>query len=67
LVKLTAEPKTSDLGDEVYATVVLANDDSWNGIRRIPGLPSVAAPLVNSVAATKEEEAVELMQYGWGG
>jgi hypothetical protein len=65
-VKLTAEPKTSDLGDEIYAKVVLANDESWQGTRRIPGLPSVAAPLVNSIAATKEEEAGELIQYGWG-
>jgi hypothetical protein len=46
-VRLSAEPKTSDLGDEIYATVVLANDHSWEGIRRIPGLPSLAAPLVN--------------------
>jgi hypothetical protein len=65
-VKLTAEPKTSDLGDEIYAKVVLAKDESWQGIGRIPGLPSVAAPLVNSIAATKEEEAGELIQYGWG-
>jgi hypothetical protein len=64
-VKLMAEPKTSDLGDEIYAKVVLANDESWQGIRRIPGLPSVAAPLVNSIAATKEQEAVDLIQYGW--
>jgi hypothetical protein len=64
-VRLSAEPKTSDLGDEIYATVVLASDDSWEGIRRIPGLPSVAAPLVNSVAATKIEEAVSLIQYAW--
>jgi hypothetical protein len=65
-VKLTAEPKTSDLGDEIYAKVVSENDESWQGIRRIPGLPSVAAPLVNSIAATKEEEAGELISYGWG-
>jgi hypothetical protein len=65
-VKLSAEPKTSELGDEIYASVLLATDDSWQGIRRIPGLPSVAAPLVNSVAATKIEEAVSLIQYAWG-
>jgi hypothetical protein len=65
-VRLSAEPKTSDLGDEIYATVLLATNDSWEGIRRIPGLPSVAAPLVNSVAATKIEEAVSLIQYAWG-
>jgi hypothetical protein len=65
-VRLTAEPKTSDLGDEIYATIVLATDDSWEGIRRIPGLPSIAAQLVNSVAATKIEEAVSLIQYAWG-
>jgi hypothetical protein len=65
-VKLSAEPKTSDLGAKIYATVLLATDDSWEGIRRIPGLPSIAAPLVNSVAATKIEEAVSLIQYAWG-
>jgi hypothetical protein len=65
-VRLSAEPKISELGDEIYASVLLATDDSWEGIRRIPGLPSVAAPLVNSVAATKTEEAVSLIQYAWG-
>jgi hypothetical protein len=65
-VRLSAEPKTSELGDEIYASVLLATDDSWQGIRRIPGLPSIAAPLVNSGAATKIEEAVSLIQYAWG-
>jgi hypothetical protein len=65
-VRLSAEPKTSELGDEIYASVLLATEDTWQGIRRIPGLPSVAAPLVNSVAATKIEEAVSLIQYAWG-
>jgi hypothetical protein len=65
-VKLSAEPKTSDLGNEIHASVLLAMDDTWEGIRRIPGLPSVAAPLVRSIAATKIEEAVSLIQYAWG-
>jgi hypothetical protein len=65
-VRLSAEPKTSDLVDEILASVLLANDDSWEGIRRIPGLPNIAAPLVNSVAAAKIEEAVSLIQYAWG-
>jgi hypothetical protein len=62
-VRLSAEPKTSDMGDEIYAKVLLANDDSWEGIRRIPGLPSVETPLATSIAATKIEEAVSLIQY----
>jgi hypothetical protein len=64
-VRLTAEPKTSDLGNEIYAMVKCATDDPWEGIRRIPGLPSVAAPLAKTVSATKMEEAVGLIQYGW--
>jgi hypothetical protein len=64
-VRLSAEPKTSNLRDESYASVLLATDDSWEGIRRIPGLPSVEAPLINSVAATKMEEAVSMIQYAW--
>jgi hypothetical protein len=54
------------LGDEIYATVLREDDDSWEGIRRIPGLPSVAAPLVTSITATKEEEAISLIQDEWG-
>jgi hypothetical protein len=65
-VRLSAEPKTSDLGDEIYATVLREDDDSWEGIRRIPGLPSCAAPLTTSIKATREEEAVSLIQYAWG-
>jgi hypothetical protein len=65
-VRLSAEPKTSDLGDEIYATVLREDDDSWEGIRRIPGLPSCAAPLTTSIKATREEKAVSLIRYAWG-
>jgi hypothetical protein len=62
---LSARPQTSELGDEIYATDVVANDESWNGICRIPGLPSCAAALPISTGATKEEEAKVMTQYAW--
>jgi hypothetical protein len=64
-VNLSAEPRTSELGNEIYATVLLSRDESWNGICRIPGLPGCAAPVPIATAATKEEEAVSLIQYAW--
>jgi hypothetical protein len=54
------------LGNEIYATVLLSSGDSWNGICRIPGLPSCAAPISTTIIATKEEEAVSMIQYAWG-
>jgi hypothetical protein len=65
-VKLAAEPRTSDMGYEIHAKMPLLADDEWEGIRRIPGLPSVAAPVVRSIAATKPEEAADLIHYAWG-
>jgi hypothetical protein len=62
---LSAEPRASDLGNEIYATVLLSNDESWNGICRIPGLPSCAAPISTTVIVTKEEEATALIQHAW--
>jgi hypothetical protein len=41
LANLSAERKTSDLGNEIYATVLLASDESWNGICRILGFFAV--------------------------
>jgi hypothetical protein len=61
--RLSAEPKTSHLGDDIYATVLREDDDSWEGIRRIPGLPRCAAPISTVIKATREEEAVSLIQY----
>jgi hypothetical protein len=54
------------MGDEIYATVLLSKDVPWNGICRISGLPSCAAPVSTMIVATKEEEAVSLIQYAWG-
>jgi hypothetical protein len=54
-----------DLGNEIYATVMLSSDESWNGICRITGLPSRAAPISTTVVATREEEAVTWIQYAW--
>jgi hypothetical protein len=62
---LSAQPQTTELWNEIYATVLLSSDESWNGICRIPGLPSCAAPNPVSVGATKEEEANIMIQYAW--
>jgi hypothetical protein len=64
-VNLSARPQTSELGNEIYAEVLLTSDKSWNGICRIPGPSSCASPLSTTIRAAKEEEATIMIQYAW--
>jgi hypothetical protein len=64
-VNLDSQPQTSDLGNEIYATVLRADDESWNEICRILGLPSCAAQISTTIGATKEEEANIMIRYAW--
>jgi hypothetical protein len=62
---LSAQPKTSDLGGEIYADVSVVTDESWDGTRVIPGLPSCAALVPIRTVATKLEEAETMIRYAW--
>jgi hypothetical protein len=64
-VNLSAQPKTSNLGGEIYADVLVATDDSWNGICAIPGLPSCAGWVPIRTVATKLKEAETMIRYAW--
>jgi hypothetical protein len=59
---LAAQPWRTEEG-EIYATVLLGTDESWNGICRIPGLPECAVPFILATAATKPEEAEIMIGY----
>jgi hypothetical protein len=63
---LSAQSWASELGNEICATVSLPNDESWNGVCRIPGLPSCADAIPTAIGATKEEEAIIMIRYAWG-
>jgi hypothetical protein len=64
-VNLSAQPKTSELGGEIYADVLIATDDSWEGSTVVPGIPSCEAWVPIRTVATKLEEAEMMIKYAW--
>lgn len=62
-VNLAAQPWRLEDGGEICAEVLLNDDESWNGICRIPGLPACALTTPLPTAASKPEEAEAMIDY----
>jgi hypothetical protein len=64
-VRLTAQQWRVEEGAEVKAEVVLSDDPSWQGIRRLPAIPTCALPIPGLTAASTPKEAETLVDYAW--
>jgi hypothetical protein len=65
-VRLSSRPWRIEEGGEIEEAVVLSDDESWKGIRRLPKIPDCALPVPTKSIFGTHKEAETVLNSAWG-